>query len=111
MAVIIPMQQLASMLSVVVAGWLASTLLRNFAGSVGGLHVGPIDTIFTVTGVLIVIGGGYGLFALPGKPAAAAAATAEVSEGAWLVRHDLPRPVWPWLAGEVRAVADRGAVP
>jgi MFS family permease len=73
MAVINPMQQLASMLSVVVAGWLASTVLRNFAGSIGGLHLGPIDTIFTVSGVLIIMGGGYGVFALPGKPAAAAA--------------------------------------
>jgi MFS family permease len=76
MAVFNPLQQLASMLSIVVAGWLASTLLRNFAGSVGGLHLGPIDTIFTVAGLLIVLGGGYGLIALPRESPAPVAAAA-----------------------------------
>ena len=45
-----PINQMASMLSVVVAGWLASTVLQNFWGSLGGLRFGPIDTIFAVAG-------------------------------------------------------------
>jgi MFS family permease len=79
-AVINPVQQLASMLSVVAAGWLASTALRNFSASVAGVHIGPIDTIFTASGLLIVIGGGYGLFALPGKSGTAAPAAGAQAE-------------------------------
>ena len=29
------------------------------------MHFGPIDTIFAVAGVLIVLAGGYAYFALP----------------------------------------------
>jgi uncharacterized membrane protein len=68
-AVFNPINQLASMLSVVVAGWLASTVLRNFAVSLAGLRFGPIDTIFSVSGLLIVIAGGYALIALPRQAA------------------------------------------
>jgi MFS family permease len=71
-----PVIQLASMVSVVVAGWLASTVLRNFAGSIGGLHLGPIDTIFTVSGLLIVVAAGYAAVALPRQQAVPAMATA-----------------------------------
>jgi len=79
LAVFNPVNQLASMLSVVVAGWLASTVLRNLAGSLGGLRFGPIDTIFTVSGLLIVITGGYALIALPTQ--AAEAASTEAAAG------------------------------
>jgi MFS family permease len=75
-AVFNPVQQLASMLSVVVAGWLASTALRNFHATVAGLHVGTYDTIFTVVGVLILAAGGYALVALPAERPAPQAATA-----------------------------------
>jgi MFS family permease len=75
-AVFNPIQQLASMLSVVVAGWLASTALRNFHATVAGLHVGTYDTIFTVVGVLILAAGGYALVALPAERPAPQAATA-----------------------------------
>ncbi len=71
-----PVMQLASMVSVVVADWLASTVMRNFAGSIGGLHFGPIDTIFTVSGLLIVVAAGYAVVALPREHAIAAEATA-----------------------------------
>lgn len=64
-AVFNPINQLASMLSVVAAGWLASTALHGFSATVAGMHFGPIDTIFAVAGVLIVLAGGYAYFALP----------------------------------------------
>jgi MFS family permease len=64
-AVFTPVNQLASMLSVVAAGWLASTALRGFDGHIGGVHFGPIDTIFAVSGVLIVLAGVYAGVALP----------------------------------------------
>jgi MFS family permease len=76
MAVFNPIQQLASMLSVVVAGWLASTALRNFHATVAGLHIGTYDTIFTIVGVLVLAAGGYALVALPRERAVAEAATA-----------------------------------
>jgi MFS family permease len=76
MAVFNPIQQLASMLSVVVAGWLASTALRNFHATVAGLHIGTYDTIFTVAGVLILAAGGYAFVALPRERAVPEAATA-----------------------------------
>ena len=65
LAVFNPINQAASMLSVVVGGWLASTALRGFHATVGGIHFGTIDTIFLATGVLVVAGGIYGMFALP----------------------------------------------
>jgi hypothetical protein len=43
------------LLPVVVAGWLASTVLQNSRGSLGGPRFGPIDTIFAVAGLLIII--------------------------------------------------------
>lgn len=64
-AVFNPISELASMLSVVAAGWLASTALRGFDGHVGDLRFGPIDTIFAVSGVLIVLAGIYAGVALP----------------------------------------------
>jgi MFS family permease len=64
-AVFTPVSQLASMLSAAVAGWLASTALRGFDGHIGGLHFGPVDTIFAGAGVLIVLAGIYASVALP----------------------------------------------
>lgn len=64
-AVFNPINQLASMVSVVVAGWLASTALHGFSATVAGMHFGPIDTIFAVAGILIVLAGGYAYLALP----------------------------------------------
>jgi MFS family permease len=69
MAVFNPLVQLASMLSVAISGWLASSVLRNFSGSVAGVHLGPIDTIFAGSGALVVIAGLYAILALP-QPAA-----------------------------------------
>ena len=71
LAVFNPINQAASMVSVVVAGWLASTALLHFHAEVGGLHLGRVDTIFTISGLLIVAGGIYASIALPPDSSAA----------------------------------------
>jgi MFS family permease len=54
MSVFNPVNRLASIVSVAVASALISTALRGFHGRVAGVHVGPIDTVFTVSAALIV---------------------------------------------------------
>jgi len=70
-AVFNPVNQAASMISVVLAGWLASSAMLHFQADVVGLHVGRIDTIFAVAGLLIVAAGIYAAIAFPpiGTPA------------------------------------------
>jgi len=63
-AVFNPVNQLAGMLATVVAGWLLSSALRGFTGTVAGLHFGPVDTIFLVSGGLIIVSGLYARTAL-----------------------------------------------
>lgn len=65
MAVFFPVTQLATMLAAVLSGWLASSVLRSFTGSLFGLRFGPIDTIFLASGVLLIIAGGYARAVLP----------------------------------------------
>ncbi|MFC1401207.1 MULTISPECIES: MFS transporter [Streptacidiphilus] len=80
MAVFNPVNQLASTFSVIAAGWLASTLLQDFHADLGGLHVGPVDTVFSVSGLLIVLAAGYAFLALPhgsGRTGTGAEAEAE----------------------------------
>ncbi len=67
-----PATQFAAMLSVVVAGYLASTVLRNLDVSMAGMHIGPIDAIFSSAGILIVLAGFYARYALPASTANAA---------------------------------------
>jgi MFS family permease len=84
-AVFYPATQLAAMLAALLAGWLTSSVLRDFAGSLGGLRFGPIDTIFAASGLLIVIAGIYAKIALPhstAEPTPAAPATDETRAGA-----------------------------
>jgi MFS family permease len=68
-AVFNPIQMAAMTTSVVAAGWLASTALHGLGTDVAGLHVGAIDAIFTVAGLLIVAAGVYGAFGLPPRAA------------------------------------------
>jgi MFS family permease len=56
-AVISPVQQLASIVSMALAGLLASTVLRGFHKVIGGVTFGPYDTVLTVGGLLFVIAG------------------------------------------------------
>jgi MFS family permease len=65
-SVLVPLLRLASFLSIAVAGYLDSTLLRNFAASLLGIRFHAVDTIFLLAGVLIALGGIYALTALRG---------------------------------------------
>lgn len=67
-AVFNPVNELASMLSVVAAGWLASTALRDFHAQVAGLAIGRIDTLFSAAGCCILLAGLYAAVALPRSP-------------------------------------------
>jgi len=58
-AVLSPSVSLATMLSLALAGFLDSTLLRGFHATLFGVAWGPVDTIFTLTGLLTVAGGFY----------------------------------------------------
>ncbi|HKN95893.1 MAG TPA: MFS transporter [Pseudonocardiaceae bacterium] len=72
-AVFNPVNQASSMLSVVIGGWLASTVLHGLHATVLGVHFGTIDTIFLGTGLLIVAAGCYATIALPPEPVPASA--------------------------------------
>jgi MFS family permease len=65
MAVFTPVNQLASMVSVVVFGWLTSTVLRSFRATVGGITLNSVSLIFIVAGGLIVLSGIRAFAALP----------------------------------------------
>ena len=56
-AVISPLQQLANIASMVLAGVLASTVLPGLHTVIAGLSFGPYDTVFAVAGILLVIAG------------------------------------------------------
>lgn len=67
-AVINPVGRLAALLSVVVAGYLVSTVLRDFHATALGITFGPIDTVFTGMGLLAVVGGLYARWSLRDLP-------------------------------------------
>jgi MFS family permease len=74
-AVFTPVNQIAGMLSTVVAAWLLSSVLRNFSVSLAGVRLGPIDVIFLASGGLLMVSGLYARIALrqtavPSAPAA-----------------------------------------
>ncbi|WP_380283350.1 MFS transporter [Kitasatospora purpeofusca] len=79
-SVFYPVTRLAAMLTAVLSGWLAGSGLRGFSGSVAGLRFGPIDTILTVSGLLVVLAGVYARLALPAADAAPAAKPADTTE-------------------------------
>ncbi|HEY7431902.1 MAG TPA: MFS transporter [Streptosporangiaceae bacterium] len=56
-AVINPVQQLAAIVSMAVAGFLASTVLRGFHHVIAGVTLGPYDTIFIAAGLLFIVAG------------------------------------------------------
>jgi MFS family permease len=66
MAVFMPVNQLASMLSVVISGWLISTVLRSFRASFAGITLNSVSLIFIVAGGLIFASGVRAFTALPG---------------------------------------------
>jgi MFS family permease len=68
MAVFTPVNQLACMTSVVVSGWLTSTVLRTFRATVAGVTLNSVSLIFVVAGGLIIVSGIRAYAALPGTP-------------------------------------------
>ncbi|MEW2623355.1 MFS transporter [Streptomyces sp. NPDC048106] len=84
-AVLNPVQQLSALVGVSAAGWLAGTALHGLHAEVAGAHFGPIDSVFTSAGLLMVAGGGYAALALraaraEAAPAAERAATQNETE-------------------------------
>ena len=69
MAVFTPVNQLASTLSVVISGWLTSTVLRGFRASFAGISLNSVSLIFIVAGGLIFVAGIRAFAALPGTNA------------------------------------------
>lgn len=65
-SVLMPALNLATMLSVAVAGYLYSTVLKSFQATLIGITFGPLDTIFTATGILAIIGGLFAMVKLRG---------------------------------------------
>ncbi len=65
-AVLLPVMTLAQVLSIALAGYLASTVLADFHASVLGQPLGPIDTIFLIAGALATLGGLYAMGSLRG---------------------------------------------
>jgi MFS family permease len=58
-AILNPSPTLASLVSITLAGYLASTVLRGWHANILGVTFGPIDTILTGAGVLLVLAGLY----------------------------------------------------
>jgi MFS family permease len=65
MAVFNPVNQLASMVSVVLSGWLTSTVLRSFRASFAGITLNSVSLIFVIAGGLIFVSGIRAFAALP----------------------------------------------
>ena len=70
MAVLNPVGRLAAFVSVILAGALVSTVLDGFHANILGIHFGPVDTVFTGTGLLAVAGGLYARLSLSGATSA-----------------------------------------
>jgi MFS family permease len=65
-AVLNPIFTIAMLLSTALAGYLASVLLRGFSRSVAGVTFGPLDTIFGLAALLLILGGLYAMLNLRG---------------------------------------------
>jgi len=67
-AILNPSPTLASMVSIALAGYLASTVLRGWHANILGITFGPIDTILSGAGILLVLAGLYLLKNLHEEP-------------------------------------------
>jgi len=74
-AVFTPVNRIAGILSTMAAGWLLSSVLRNFSVSLAGLRLGPVDVIFLASGGLLMVSGLYARIALRQAAVASAPAT------------------------------------
>jgi len=82
-AVLSPLMQLAEIVSMILAGVLASTVLRGMHFAVAGLHFGPYDTVFAVGGLLFLLGGLSAIAPMrrAGRPASAEPVSADAGDG------------------------------
>ncbi len=65
-SVFVPALSAAELVGIALSGYLASTLLRDFHATVLGIHIGPVDTIFTAVGISLAAAGIYALVNLRG---------------------------------------------
>ena len=65
-SVMTPSITLASMASAAMAGYLVSNVLRGLHASLLNMAFGPLDTVFMVTGILVVGAGVYAMLTLQG---------------------------------------------
>jgi len=72
--------KLCTMLSIGIAGWLASSVLRGLDTTVGGVHLRTYDTIFAVAGLLTVGGAIFAMVMLRGADAPEPAAPSTVDD-------------------------------
>lgn len=63
-AILNPLQSVADLLATVLAGYLAGSLLENFHATAFGITFGPIDSLFSIAGLMILSGGIYALLSL-----------------------------------------------
>jgi hypothetical protein len=56
-----PIISASSMIGIFGGGLLYSTVMRNFDVTIGGIHFGPIDTIFLGAGALMLVASAYAL--------------------------------------------------
>ncbi len=61
-----PAIQFTSLISIVIAGSLASSVLTNFHAQVLGVQFGTFDTIFSASALLMILAGIYAIIALRG---------------------------------------------
>ncbi len=68
-AVLVPLIQLSSTVSILLASIFASTILLNFHRSVLGVHMARVDVLYTIGSLIIVAAGVFAYFRLPPDPA------------------------------------------
>jgi sugar phosphate permease len=78
-AVINPLQQIATVVATAVAGLLASTALHGLRASFAEMTFGPYDTLFSVAGLLFIVGGLASIPLLRPAPGSARAGEPEVT--------------------------------
>ncbi|NUR25972.1 MAG: MFS transporter [Catenulispora sp.] len=64
-SVFMPVMSVVQLGSTVLVGWLISTVMLDFHADLGGLHMGPIDAMFTATGLLFLLAALYAFAMLP----------------------------------------------
>jgi MFS family permease len=65
-SVLMPVVNVATLGSIVLAGWLAGTVMAHFRAHALGLTFGPVDTIFLAAGILGLVSGIYAMIGLRG---------------------------------------------